>query len=116
MEKRAVEVSNFLDMLRSASTKDQKAVKNTLYNEWKVILSHLHKDGFSLSNLHKIVSPIRWIGIFTVEMLNLILWKNVVAYGRSMDPHGYHIAKKFYQHLVRRILLTCLVQFRKCEC
>ena len=46
MEKRAVEVSNFLDMLRSASTKDQKAVKNTLYNEWQVILSHLHKDGF----------------------------------------------------------------------
>jgi len=47
VEKRAMEVSNFLDMLRSASTKDQKAVKNKLYNEWKVILSHLHKNCFS---------------------------------------------------------------------
>lgn len=36
VEKRTLEVTNFIEMLRSASVKDQKAVKNTMYNEWKV--------------------------------------------------------------------------------
>lgn len=36
VEKRTPEVSNFLEMLRSASTKYQKAGKSPMYNEWKV--------------------------------------------------------------------------------
>lgn len=38
VEKRTKEVSNFLEMLRSASPNGPKTLKNPSYNEWKVIL------------------------------------------------------------------------------